>query len=257
VISLVLLSLIAAEPAGGVVAVVKGGVSSSTGRQIAPGTRLEAGASIETGASGWAEVHLLGDVRVRIAAGSRIEIAKSSSTAAELILGGGRIWVQAIGREVRVRSAERTVRLLEPSSVILDHSARLGLSVIPRRGVAEVDGFRAAPGLVAQIDSSQSPPRLVPGGQAIADLVANEARAALGDPHGLRSFLIERSARAEIGRLDVRRVHEVIRTSPEILGTDGGSAAAMLEEALRPAPFFDREVPPKGPNVKVEVEFAE
>lgn len=260
----VLLTIATASPALAarplVIAVVRGNltVTPSAGASLrgTPGTMVPEDAILELGPTGWAELRLGNDVRLRLAAGTRVGLASTGTAAAQptLDLERGRMWIEAMGRPVAVVNGGHRGLIPERGSAVIDVSPA-GLLLIPRRGVARLRGVRVSPGQLARIAGGERI-SVQPGGTAIADLVATEARDVLGDPQGLRSFLIERSRSARIGRLDVRSTAQILRLGPEILGADSGPAGAMLEDALRPAPFFDEEVPSKGPNVSVEVEFA-
>jgi hypothetical protein len=46
-----------------------------------------------------------------------------------------------------------------------------------------------------------------------------------------------------------------VRSTSEVTGAERGAYGLLVEEGFRPPPFFEAEVPPKGPNVRVEVEF--
>jgi hypothetical protein len=95
------------------------------------------------------------------------------------------------------------------------------------------------------------------GGAGISDLAALEARAGLGDLIGIRAFLFERVSRSVLAEISPRGASEIVRLGSEIAGADGGPAGAAIETGIRPPPFFESEVPPKGPNVRVEVTFGE
>ena len=53
-----------------------------------------------------------------------------------------------------------------------------------------------------------------------------------------------------------RKYHDLNADGDDEGGTDPGLAGWTIEEAVRTAPFLETEIPPKGPNVRVEVEFA-
>ena len=93
------------------------------------------------------------------------------------------------------------------------------------------------------------------GGAALSDLAAFEARRGLGDLVGLEAYLLGWVAAVDLGRLTPRQVKGMPTLGPEVMGTDG-ILGAIIEQSQRAAPFFEEEVPTKGPNVLVEVEFA-
>lgn len=229
---------------------------------VAPeeGTIAE-GAPIEVGASAWAELETIERARLRISAGSRLWLTKSATTsdpAPAIHLARGRVWVQvprALQSGLLVQTETLHVWITSGSSVIVDHSTRDGTTVITRRGRAEAGRAVIGHGQLARGSDSDGV-MVRPGGGELADLVVMEARAALGDPVELEAFLLARVAASPVGALDVRRVAAILRLTPEIIGADGGMVGAALEDAIRPAPFFEDEVPSKGPNVVVEVDFA-
>ena len=64
--------------------------------------------------------------------------------------------------------------------------------------------------------------------------------------------------RAEVhgeGELEVSFTEVEGGLQPEISGADQGQLGDGVERNVRPPPFFEQEVPSKGPNVRVEVEF--
>ncbi len=95
------------------------------------------------------------------------------------------------------------------------------------------------------------------GGRGTQELVTIEARRALNDPLGIEGFLLSRSLEADLEARPARGVEQQVRSASELGGAERGAYEGLIEDGLRPPPFFEAEVPPKGPNVRVEVEFGE
>jgi hypothetical protein len=83
-----------------------------------------------------------------------------------------------------------------------------------------------------------------------------EAEAGIGDLLGLGAFLLEHARGVALRSAGPRGVLDILRTD-ESSGADAGPGGVLVESALRPPPFFEEEVPPKGPNVRVEVTFGD
>ena len=221
-----------------------------------------AGDTVEVGRSAWAELRLVDDVIIRSSAGTRLAVGSGKPTAAEpaIALRSGRAWVEVPerpGPPFSMRAGRVLVTVPPGGSVIVEVSASTGPWIVVRR-----ETVRAASNAI-QVDIEPGwlgnfggDGVVRPGGRAIADLVAMEARGRIGDLIGLEAFLIRHSGTAALGRTDARRVRSLLRLDPEATGADAGYAGALIEESVRPAPFFEEEVPPKGPNVRVEIEFA-
>ncbi len=218
------------------------------------GAVLGADAALEVG--GWCELWSTGDARMRLSAGARV---RSAGPALEVQR--GRAWVQ-LGRGARaldVRVGRWRVEVLPGASVVIERAGGAGSTVVVRVGEVRVHGDAGHPPVRAQPGDAVrgEPPVVRSGGAALLDLVASEARDAQGDPAQLARFLVERARTAPIGRLGTRAVTDILRVDPELAGADGGSMGLTLEEAIRPPPFFEREVPTKGPNAEIVVEFAQ
>jgi hypothetical protein len=255
-----LLALLAADPAG-VARFVGVGVSIVDAERRAPlrtGQLLERGASIVTGPEGWTEIEVVAIGRVRISAASEVALEK---TGAGIEVRSGRAWILADGRSSgTVRVASFFVRLGSGHSVIVE--ARTGATtIVTRNKPVEVidDGGRSVivePGRA--LDTSRgglAEPEV--GGSGLADLVAIEARRHLGDRLGVDRFLFERITEMTLGSPESPGVRRRIRSATEVAGSENAVAGGLLEEGLRVPPFFESEVPPKGPNVEVEVGFRE
>jgi hypothetical protein len=248
-----------------VVRVIQGRVSvTDTGaaesRPAYTGLLLRGGAIVETGTEGWAELHVLGAGRVRLSASTRIALGEKG-----LRVVSGRAWLDhSDGIDERTWDVElpfATCRVARSTSAIIEHGARTGSTVVVRRGLAvlEEEGAEALeirPGQIASVAVGSGRSVAVrAGGVGLAELSELEASAVLGDLAGVRRFLLDRVASANVRPGTPRRLDEVLRSTPEL----GGVSATEwdLESALKPPAFFENEVPPKGPNVRVEVGFDE
>lgn len=227
------------------------GVHAATAER---GAVIHAGGALE--ASGWCELWTPRDGRVRLSASARVVVGVE-----RLRVERGRAWVQlpasVEAHDLELVVGDWRVRVPSGSSVVVEESASAGAIVAVRHGRAEVH----APGIAAPLVVTPGevargePPMVRTGGAALLELVASEAREGLGDPTRLHAYLVEQSRRAPLGPLDTRALGELPRLDAELAGADGGSAGLTLEEALRPPPFFEREVPSKGPNLEIVVEF--
>jgi hypothetical protein len=243
------LLLLATVPSQVVVRFADGAVSvTSTG----------AATTIETGADGFAEVHVHPVGRLRLSAATRALIHRD-----QVHLLSGRVWAQIGNRPLTVITVRHRAELLPRTSAIVERTTGGGIAIAVRAGSVSLsdrqgaarpleagETIRVVPG-VAGIPEPRT------GGRGAGELVTLEARRAMNDPLGIESFLLSRSLEAELAARAARGVEQQVRSSSEIAGSAGGPADALIEDAFRPPPFFEAEVPPKGPNVRVEVEFGE
>lgn len=258
-----LLLLLAAAPPAPVVRVARGPVTVQHGVEsvrAASGGRLEPGDAVETGPHGFAELHLPGVARLRLSASTRVILEQGG-----LRLVGGRLWAQVgRGSGIEVRTLKHRTEVQERSSVIVEHSSIGGTVVTVRAGAArmmEREGAAAAPirvGEVIRVVSGQQgvPPARI-GGKGLSDLVVVESRRALRDPLGVESFLLRSALAVTPARRRAADVTEQVRAGSEVGGSENAPFGRLVEEGLRPPPFFEEEVPPKGPNVRVRVDFGE
>lgn len=261
-VTLVLLCTLAGStPAVGVLQQGSLQVRTASAAQTAqPGALLTSGARLSTDETQWAEVSMLGGARLRLSAGSAVRLPRGQD---ELQVSAGRIWIQRDARDpapLMVELPGVRLQLGPSSSVVLEHTGSAGTLIVVRAGhlMAEGSGarYRVAPGQALRRASGARglpPPRA--GGSAVASLVAEEARRALSDPSGLRGFLLGSARRARPGPRRGFALEDVPRAPAEVLGVDSGTAGALVEAGLRPPPFFEEEVPTKGPNLEVRVRF--
>lgn len=252
-----LLALLVLAPPEGTVRVAYAttlAVDATPARTARAGSRFSGGAQLTTEDDGYAEVQLGADTRVRLSASTRIFARERA-----LDLVSGRMWIQVGARERSVDIGSARVRL-EPRTSAIVERAPTGVTVAVRVGrafVATLDGeLVVEPGMLAQSIGPRAATRR--GGAALWNLVIREARDALGDLGGLERFLVERALRRRRSARRADAEDGPFAGYPErVRGANGGAAGLLLEEAIRPPPFFEDEVPPKGPNVRVDVGFTE
>lgn len=243
------LALFALLPSQAVVRIAHGPVAvTSTG----------AATTIETGADGFAEVHLHPAGRLRFTAGTRAVI-----TAGEVRLVSGRVWAQVGTNVLAVETLRHRAEIGPRASAIVERTTGGGTSLAVRAGravLSDREGARReleAGYTVSVLPGVPGVPEPRTGGRSTGELVTVEARRALGDPLGIEAFLLRRAQQSELAASAARGVHEQVRASSEVTGAERGAFGGLVEESFRPPPFFEAEVPPKGPNVRIEVEFSE
>lgn len=262
--TLLLLALSAAAPdaALGVVRVPRGEVSVATpeGTYVPAvvGTLLSAGAAVEVAETGWAELMLAQDVRLRLSAGTHVRLRRGQDAGLELELARGRVWVQRSRSDtspVHVRGPGLWVEVQPSSSSIVEHNTLSGGSCVVRAGAVRVSVGAAPPVTVpaGMIARESRPGEARTGGQTIGELVAKEAQAGLGDLPGLTAFIVRRTLDARVADVDMRGVGVLLQGDAQIMG--GSHAGLIVERAVRPPPFEPGEVPARGANVEVEVRF--
>ena len=240
-----------AAPAAGVVALVAGSVSAGldSSREVTAGVVLREGDTVETGADAWAEVRLRGDARIRLSARTRVELAQG-----RLRLVAGRMWLESRTAGLRVVVGSLVATLTDPTSLVVERMPGAAGSIAVGAGRISIGGVRVRAGELASV--ADDGPRVRSGGRAIHELVAAEARTRRGDLIGMERFLIRRVAEAAVARLPPRGIADLMRLDAEVMGADQGHVGFAVESAVRPPAFFEEEVPPKGPNVRVEVQFS-
>ena len=195
--------------------------------------------------------------RVRLSGATEVELAGRRA----LRFVSGRVWVLRSGPKAsapfRVAIGNLSVEVPVASSVVIERRRVGGGVVASRAGLPSVGPTTISPGWIADFEPHGGKPlRVRRGGAALAEIVVGEARRARNDPARLRAFLVGRARSATVlGSPSAPGGHLVHRARDEIVGSDRGPAGARLEDSLRPPPFFESEIPPVGPNVRVEVEF--
>jgi hypothetical protein len=242
-------ALLAVAPSQAVVRLARGPVTiTSTG----------ANTVIDTGTDGFAEVHLPRIGRLRLSTATRAVVAANGVN-----LLSGRVWVQVGARQLAVHTLRHRIEVSPNTSAIVERTTGGGTAMVVRAGMAvfadregarrevlQGQTLRVIPGIAGIPE-----PRL--GGRGTQELATIEARRAMNDPLGLEEFLLSRSIEGTLAARAARGVEEQVRSASEITGAEGGAYGALVEESFRPPPFFEAEVPPKGPNVRVEVEFGD
>ncbi|MCB9651823.1 MAG: hypothetical protein H6730_35280 [Deltaproteobacteria bacterium] len=257
VIATCLAALAVAAPVG-VVQVARG--ASVAAAEARPGQLLEPGERVSVIPGGWAELSLVGDPAVvaRLSAGAELGITQDGLRLVE-----GRLWLRATGHgagAAKVHLPEVTVVVPAGAAVVVEHSRSAGTLVAVRAGVVRVATSEPGAGVslgraqVLRVAGGGAVGTPQAGGAALGELVSEEAWRALPDLAGVQAYLRDEGARVRRG-LGRAGLGPVVRGPAEVLGADGGTVGALIEDALRPPPFFAEEVPPKGPNLQVEVRF--
>lgn len=229
-----------APEAIGAVRIARGEVRSCEGAELE--TLLRQGDCVEV-RDGWSELMIGAHVRIRLSAATRVRFEPG-----RIAVERGRAWIE-VGGEAAVDLVVGQVRArIAPRSAAIADVAGGTLAV--RSGRADIDGEGAEEGYIAVFRDGRTSIQL--GGAETAALVRKEARSGLGDLAGWRAFLLSAAREAPI-----RRPPFVGEIGPPRALTGRNGAGALYEEALRPPPFFPGEIPPPGPNVRVEVEFDE
>ena len=240
------------DPDAPVAGVIRGGVDVMP----APGL-IHDGTAVQTGRMGWADIHLLGHGRLRLFARSEVRVGRG-----EIRLIEGRAWLQ-VHRPTVLVVRGGPGRLSAGTSVILEDTRSGGLVVAVRSGQASVGSVLVARGQVWRrpLLGPAGPPRR--GGDQLAELLRSRSTAArssspgrkLGDFSGVEAWLQEELQKATVGAPRGLAVGRIVRSEQEAAGT--GPGGVLPEAAFRPPPFFEDEIPPRGPNVRIEVDFSE
>ncbi len=249
-----------ASPQPGVVRVAFGTTVARAEGGTVPaetGVALAANDRVATQDDGYAELQLGRGARVRFSALTRALVRDAT----RLDLASGRVWIQAGPDAITVETGAASV-VLEPRTSLVIERAPTGVIVTVRAGRAELstlDGdFGVTTGQIARTGSRGRRSGVRPGGRALSDLAALEAREALGDVLGFEAFLLARALRRGPPPERVTVESGPFTTyADRVRGSREGPAGLELEDAIRPPPFFEDEVPPKGPNVSVDVTFQE
>jgi hypothetical protein len=258
VVSIIFVGLLAAASPVGVIQQGHCVVSTaSTAQTKSAGAVLFEGQRVSTGPEAWAELSVVGGLRVRLSAATHLSISKEAQT---LEMPVGRLWVQRDGasaKEVWVELPGSKIEVPPRTSLVIEHTRSGGTFVVMRAGAAVVHegdqqyalqagrAWRRAFGDVQRGGSQR-------GGAALGDLVAEEARVALGDPSGLQDFLHSYIRGPDNFSF---ALYGQVWGAAEVMGSDEGTTGALVEAGLRPPPFFEEEVPTKGPNLEVRVLF--
>ncbi len=247
----VLMATLAAPPVAQV-RLVRGETS------VLPGTALESGTAIETSEGGFIELAHRSTTRVRIFSSTRVVLETD-----HIRLLNGRVWIQAtsLSAPLFLSAPDTIAEVSARTSLIAEHTRLAGSAIAVRAGSIVLRGgqeLRVREREVAVIaPGADGKMRVRKGGTGTAELAMREAELGLGDMLGLSKFLLAQAGRAVLGTARLKSVDELVRTDGEQLGSDARPGGIFVESALRPPPFFEEEVPPKGPNVRVEVTFGD
>ena len=137
-----------------------------------------------------------------------------------------------------------------------------GLYLTVIRGAARVLDKRqpnnlinVASGYLYSIRPSQAPSGIRPSSLAIWSLFDSEARKNHQDRIGIEKYLLKWVSSMQpmferpLGAEQMPKANSLLR------GEAGQLFDDLLEGSVRPPPFYENEVPPKGPNIRVEVNF--
>ncbi len=228
--------------------------------QAQVGHVLDTEARLSTNAVQWVEVSLSGGLRARLFAGSALNLGSSKHN---LQMAEGRLWLQKDGSHVEPLTVEMPsaqVKVPPQTSVVIEHTRSGGTLVVVRAGEVVVQSglqkFSVGPGqALTHSPGAQGlrAPRV--GGQALSELVAQQTRLVLGDPSRVYSFVLARAQGLGDARPGAVDLNGWVRGSAAALGAEGDMSSVLVEEGLRPPPFFEQEVPTKGPNLEVQVNF--
>jgi hypothetical protein len=220
-------------------------------------TSTGASTVVDTGGDGFAEVHLPRIARLRLSTATRAVIGRD-----QVNLISGRLWAQVGGASrLAIHTARNRIEIAAKSSAIVERTTGGGMAIVVRTGKAVITDREGAKrevpeGHTLRVDSGVAGlPEARLGGRGTAELVTIEARRAMRDPIGFEEFLLSRSIEGRLAERAARGVEQQVRSASELTGSEGGAHGALLEDAFRPPPFFEAEVPPKGPNVRVSVSF--
>lgn len=231
-------------------------VSTATSGQL-----IQYGDALETSENGYLELFMSPGITLRATASSELSISKDF-----FLLSGGRVWLRVQKAEsqapVRLRVWGGEISVVPGSTVMTEYVKDRGLYLTVIRGSANVldkrrpeASINVKAGNLYSIRPSQTPSQIRPSSLAIWSLFDSEARKNHQDRVGIEKYLLNwvnsmnpMFARP-LGAEQMPKANSLLR------GESGQLFDALLEAAIRPPPFYENEVPPKGPNIRVEVNF--
>ena len=230
-------------------------------RRAQAGLLLGANDAIQTGENAWAEIMLTQNLTLRLAASSELKVHRDF-----LFLGNGRVWIQSMSasntsnHELRVWGGKLAIK--PGSTIIAERIDGRGVNVTVIRGLATVNMKNSAyrSQSVLQGQSYWLRPSVLglnpqKSSRAIWKILKQESRRVLGDRLGIEAYLLDWVQTVKTNIRPPSASWEMPKMETYIRGELGSQFDALLESAIRPAPFSENEVPPKGPNVRVEVSF--
>ncbi|MBI4822148.1 MAG: hypothetical protein HY791_38170 [Deltaproteobacteria bacterium] len=241
----VLCAALIAEPPVGVVRWAEGLTVSRTSTTVlgASGLRLFAGDRLSTRSDGWAEVEPSVGVRLRLSAASTLIVGP---VGVEVLR--GRAWVSAASAKLFTKN--ESLEIKRGSLVVEIGSDGRALATMRAGTATSRDGAILTRGFVLESG------RLRRGGQALAEVVDEEARRFLGDRAGALARAV-RVARATSASFVPEHLAQRSREPSGGVYSYRGAAFDILDRATGAAPFFETEIPKAGPNLRVGVEFAD
>lgn len=222
--------------------VVRRADGATTGTVALDAGALLQGVNVETSAVGSAELAFEGG-GLRLSASTEVLLEPQGF---RLLDGRVAIWAT---RGVELHLGAERVKVRPGSLVIAELGRRQDGLLVVVRGGAQVESLMVRSGQLWRLGAAEAKV----GGAALAELVQDEARDR-GESLEVQRFFMEQLGSLRLGAAKGR---PALRLTSDVVGSAHGPAGLLLEDALRPPPFFAEEVPPKGPNVRVEVIFRE
>jgi hypothetical protein len=235
-------------------------VPPSTGRLLGAGERLV------TQREGYVELYLPSVGTVLLFGGSRMQLLDPAVNEDWGRLERGRMWITRPAKPatettpVNWRVGPDQVRLPPGVKVSLEVGSHSDRKVVVSIGQVTVRAGTRTPidvdlGHVATWRSDRNAWVKMAGDLGRARLGEREQLRRQGDVLAARRSLVEWLDQVPFGTQDRAGMRPIHWGTSDVMGAIGGPAGSVLEEALRPPPFFETEVPAKGPNVEVEVGF--
>ncbi|MEE2901971.1 MAG: hypothetical protein VYC39_06550 [Myxococcota bacterium] len=231
-------------------------VSTATSGQL-----IHFGDAIETSENGYIELFMSPGITLRATASSELSISKDF-----ILLSGGRVWLRvqkaADQEPVQLRVWGGEISVVPGSTVMTEYVKDRGLYLTVIRGSARVmdkrqrnTSINVTAGYLYSIRPSESTLGIRPSSLAIWSLFDSEARKNHQDRIGIEKYLLKWVSSMQpmferpLGAEQMPKANSLLR------GEAGQLFDSLLEGSVRPPPFYENEVPPKGPNIRVEVNF--
>ena len=225
------------------------------------GQLIHYGDAIETSESGYIELFFSPGITLRASASSELSISKDY-----FLLSGGRVWIRVqkanAQKPVPLRVWGGEISVMPGSTAMTEYVKGRGLYLTVIRGSAQVLDKRlpdsritVEAGYLYSIRPSEPAAKIRPSSLAIWSLFDGEARKNHRDRIGVETFLLSwvASMKPIFGQL--LGAESMPKRNVLLRGESGQLFDALLEAAVRPPPFYENEVPAKGPNIRVEVKF--
>lgn len=171
-------------------------------------------------------------------------MGQTGSSAQELRVWGGRLKISPGSTLVAERIKDRGVNI----TMVRGHAlVAMKNPAYPKTKVSEGYSFWLRPSVVGPGPQKSS--------RAIWTILEHESRKILGDRVGFEKYLLDWVRETKPDFVVPSSVWQMPKMNSNLRGESGTLFDALLESAIRPAPFRESEVPAKGPNVRVEVNF--